>query len=649
MNREFLNFYDRELSILWEQAAEFAQTYPKLAERLGGLLEDRADPMISGLLEGSAFLAARVQLKLKHEFAEFTVNYLDQIAPQWLAPTPSFALVRALPPFGDPALREGRPVARGSNIVAVLRESQRDVHPQFSLVEPITLWPFEVALADYAANSKTMQSLTNRDISGAASLRVQLTMRTAERREDEPADLVAHNTPELRLSSVRAKRLRFYLNGPEREIEALYEQILGRCVGLYFRVLDAFGDAIVIPGDVGMIKQIGFADDETLTPNDRRLFRGFDFLRDYFAFPRRFLGFDLTGLETILPRLAASKVDILFAFSEAHAALIAAVRPETFQLYTAPAVNLFRRRLDRIPVRSDQHEYALIADRSRQLDFEVNRVLKVYAHKPGRSLPRPVEPLYAPGAERSERGLTFTTRRLPRRLSEDERRRGPAADYIGSEVFLSLSRTEDAGETFNELSVEALCTNRHLAEHLPVGEGVVDFVGEGDSELEWRCLAGPTRPREPPMTSLVGKTAQTTTGDVAWRLVSLLGLNHLSLVERADGEGAKSLRETLALFADPSDGATEVRLRGVRAVEARPATRRVRQGSGAAAARGLEITLTLEDKAFEGSGAFLFGAVLDRYFAEYVAINHFTQTIVRTVERGEIMRWPPRMGLRGVL
>ena len=54
----------------------------------------------------------------------------------------------------------------------------------------------------------------------------------------------------------------------------------------------------------------------------------------------------------------------------------------------------------------------------------------------------------------------------------------------------------------------------------------------------------------------------------------------------------------------------------------------------------------LEEKAFEGSGAFLLGAVLDRFFAEYVAINHFTQTVVRTPERGEIMRWPPRIGLR---
>jgi type VI secretion system protein ImpG len=57
----------------------------------------------------------------------------------------------------------------------------------------------------------------------------------------------------------------------------------------------------------------------------------------------------------------------------------------------------------------------------------------------------------------------------------------------------------------------------------------------------------------------------------------------------------------------------------------------------------------LDEKAFEGSGVFLLGAVLDRFFAEYAAMNHFTQTVIRTVERGEVMRWPPRAGSRRIL
>ena len=63
-------------------------------------------------------------------------------------------------------------------------------------------------------------------------------------------------------------------------------------------------------------------------------------------------------------------------------------------------------------------------------------------------------------------------------------------------------------------------------------------------------------------------------------------------------------------------------------------------------ATGTEIVLTLDDLAYQGSSAFLFAAVLERFFARHAAINTFTQMTLRTPQRGEVMRWPPRVGLR---
>ena len=94
MNREFRELYNRELGVLEESAREFAEEFPGVAERLGGLTRDSMDPMIKGLLEGAAFLAARVQLKIKHEFPEFTANLIEQLVPDCLAPTPSALLAR---------------------------------------------------------------------------------------------------------------------------------------------------------------------------------------------------------------------------------------------------------------------------------------------------------------------------------------------------------------------------------------------------------------------------------------------------------------------------------------------------------------------------------------------------------------------------
>src|SRR3954465_13549642 len=138
MNREFLDLYNTELQLLNEQARQFAEEYPGIAERLGGILEDRVDPLVGGLLEGAAFLAARVQLKLKHEFPEFTSNLLEQLSPNYLAPTPSAMLVAAEPPYAAPALRDGKRIARGAYFDATYRGRGRSLASRFRLCRDIT-------------------------------------------------------------------------------------------------------------------------------------------------------------------------------------------------------------------------------------------------------------------------------------------------------------------------------------------------------------------------------------------------------------------------------------------------------------------------------------------------------------------------------
>src|ERR1700733_13785307 len=149
MTPEFLDLYNRELKLLNEQAREFAEEYPGIAERLGGILDDRVDPLIGGLLEGAAFLAARVQLKLKHEFPEFTSNLLEQLVPHYLAPTPSVMLAKVVPTFGDQALREGGAIGRGSYIDAASPQPDRPLACRYRLCGDITIWPFELVGAEY--------------------------------------------------------------------------------------------------------------------------------------------------------------------------------------------------------------------------------------------------------------------------------------------------------------------------------------------------------------------------------------------------------------------------------------------------------------------------------------------------------------------
>jgi type VI secretion system protein ImpG len=87
----------------------------------------------------------------------------------------------------------------------------------------------------------------------------------------------------------------------------------------------------------------------------------------------------------------------------------------------------------------------------------------------------------------------------------------------------------------------------------------------------------------------------------------------------------------------------------MRSVTHRSVVRRLSVPGPISYGRGLQIDVTLDDVAFEGSGILLLGAVLERFFARYVSINSFTQTRLLSQARGEIRQWPVRLGTRQVL
>jgi type VI secretion system protein ImpG len=190
------------------------------------------------------------------------------------------------------------------------------------------------------------------------------------------------------------------------------------------------------------------------------------------------------------------------------------------------------------------------------------------------------------------------------------------------------------------VAVEALCTNRDLPEHLqPNPRGESDFTWElGGPINSARLIAGPTAPRE-----------SCSDGERAWRLVSHMCLNYLSLVDVDNQQGASALRELLRLYVDTGNRQHERQIEGVRSILAKRITRRVPSPGPIVFARGLELTLMLDDSAFEGAGVYPFGSVLQHFFGRYVSINSFVETVLQTRERGQVMRWLPMIGLRNLL
>src|SRR5882672_8786884 len=116
MDRRILRYTERELQFLRESGTEFAREFPVVAGRLALDVVPCPDPYVERLLEGFAFLAARVHLKLDAEFPRFTQNLLETVYPHYLAPTPSMAVVQFQPDRSEGSIADGFKIPRDSAI-----------------------------------------------------------------------------------------------------------------------------------------------------------------------------------------------------------------------------------------------------------------------------------------------------------------------------------------------------------------------------------------------------------------------------------------------------------------------------------------------------------------------------------------------------
>jgi type VI secretion system protein ImpG len=619
-----LQHYNTELQYLREMGAEFAVQFPKVAARLGMEGLTVVDPYVERLLEGVAFLAARVQLKLDAEFPRFTQSLLEMVHPHYLAPTPAMLIAQLKPDPGEAGLATGYRLPRGTGLQSQMGKG--DVTScEFRTSADVTLWPVEVAAASYFSYAPDLP-LSGLPVAQRIKGGIRLRLRTAAG---------------LKWNEISLDSLRFYLGGREDVALRLYELLAGATVGVLMLPTQRPAPWFELAG-AAAVTPAGFADDEALLPVAVRAFQGYRLLQEYFTFPQRFRFIDVAGLAAGARRLAAEEMDVVILLSRGEAQLESLVDASNFALHCAPAINLFSRRADRVHVEDGGYEHHVVPDRTRPLDFEVYQVTRVTGYGKGNDAEQEFRPLYAAQTLDDEGASAyFTVRREPRLPSTTQKARGARSTYIGTEVFLSLVDPKAApyDADLRQLSIETLCTNRDLVLQMPLGAGSSDFTLDVAAPVAAvRSLAGPSRPYAP----LVD-------GAMAWRAVSHLSLNYLSLVDANKTEGATALRELLDLYAAAGGATARRQIDGLRSVAVRPVVRRLPAPGPIAFGRGLEITLELDELAYEGASAFLFGAVLERFLARHASINSFTETVLRSQAHGEIHRWVPRWGERQIL
>jgi type VI secretion system protein ImpG len=623
MDPRLLRYYGRELQYVREMGAEFARDFPKIAGRLGLETFECSDPYVERLLEGFAFLAARVQLKIDSEFPRFTQHLLEITYPHYLAPTPSMAVVQIEPNLSEAALGQGYRIPRGSAMRSLIGRGEQTAC-EFRTSQELDLWPLELTHAEYTGYVGDIGEIgIGAKIRGALRLRLRC-------------------TAGLKFSDLALDDLVIYLRGGEELPVRLYEQLLGHAVAMVARPLTRpvpWQHVVERPA-----VPVGFEDDQSLLKYGPRSFHGYRLLHEYFAFPTRFLFVKLGGLQPAVRRFTGTELEIVVLTDAHDKTLDGVVNPSNIALHCTPVVNLFPRRTDRIHLTETTHEYHVVPDRARPMDFEIHSLNEVTGHGGTTDQKQKFHPFFA-WNDQTARELApayYSIHRMPRMLSTKQRAQGARSSYIGSEVFISLVDPDEGPyrSALRQLEIEATCTNRDLSLHMTLGQGRTDFNLDSGGPVEAvRCVAGPTPPR-----------ASHAHGDTSWRLISHLSLNYLSLVDVASGagDGAAALRELLSLYADLSDPSTVKQIDGLRSIGSLGITRALPVPGPTTYGRGLEVTLTCDEGAFEGTGVFLLGVVLERFFAKYVSLNSFTETVLRSVQRGEVMRWPARPGMRHI-
>ncbi|HEY2343717.1 MAG TPA: type VI secretion system baseplate subunit TssF [Chthoniobacteraceae bacterium] len=610
MRDELLLYYERELDYIRKMAAQFAEKNPKVASRL--VLEPTKceDPHVERLLEGFAFLAARVHLKLDDEFPEISEALLSVVYPQLVRPLPSMSVVEFQPDPEKGKLTTGLTIPRGSSLFS---RPVAGVPCTFKTCYDTTIWPVTVAAGEWRAPSRLQPPVKASDSTGA----IRIELRAA---------------PDVNLKELKINRLRFYLDGEGGLINSLYELLFSRLNRIVVRdpTPGSKVPPVVLPASA--LRPVGFQLDEGMLPYAERSFSGHRLLMEYFAFPEKFFFVDLTELGPVWEAGFKDAVEFVFLISEVEGddrrqRLELELSRKTFRLACSPVANLFTQVAEPIQLNQRKYEYAIVPDVRRPYSTEIFSVDEVGCINTNTQQTSTFEPFYSLRHSTRARKQTcfwMTRRRASERPNDD-----------GTDMFLSLVdlSMQPMNPDASILSIKTTCTNRDLPSRLPFGNEDGDFELEGSSSLK-RIVA--LRKPTPTVRPSAGKSA-------LWRLISHLSLNYLSLVE----EGREALQQILRLYDIGRSAYSQNVIESILRVRSTRHFTRVSGNNSITFARGTRVELELDEAQFVGSGPYLFASILERFLGLSVSLNSFTQLVVTTPQRKDALHeWQPRAGRR---
>lgn len=609
-------WYQRELDYFRNTGAQFAERFPKIANRLSLSATGIKDPHVERLIQSFAYLNARTRHKLDDSFPELVDAMLGILYPHMLSPIPSMSVIGFKLNPGQKDQTDGHDLEAGTMI-----ESER-IHGHnctFRTSYPVKLYPLDVQAVRLLPRPFSGPQTPCRN-EAMSTLRFEMTT----------------FDPKKTLAEYSLTSLRFFVSIPNYEKAArLIELVLAQALEVVITGTDSSIPAAVLPATA--IKPVGFRQDEAVLLQSPRSFPGYRLLSEYFVLPQKFLFFDITGLTPAILAKLGNRLEISILLREHVQSLESAVSNETVRLGCTPIVNLFRRTADAVPLTYRNTEYRVIPDARAEDSMEIFSINSVSLDDQDGNI-REFQPFYsvAHAASADETGYWHAVRRP-----------GPVENDVGSlrnptEMYLSLvdSRFSPLRPGQGLLYANVTCFNRDLPEELSkqqdTGKIALEIVGGRGPVSEIKCLVAPTATLRRQM----GR------GNL-WPLVSQLSLNHLSLADTTDA--VMAVRELLALNDARESAQTKNLIDGLTAITSEKCI----QSINGAFARGTQINLLFDEENFAGDSVYLFANVLNHFFSMYTSINTFTRMTATTQDRKsrgvESWKWPAQAGNRNLI
>lgn len=607
---ELLPYYEKELAFIRQMGSEFARENPKIASRLGINGDTIEDPHVSRLVESFAYLNARIQHRLDDDFPELSDALLTTLFPHYQRPIPSMTIVHFQP---DPEQLEAPfTVARGTLLDT---KPFKGEHCRFTTTYDTELIPAKLTGAQLMG--RPFSTPGSDRMRGSASV-LKLSFSSFFEGVD--------------LAEVMPDRIRLYLKGQPQHIHPLYELLTNRCENVVLSAGEGSGHVRFLGQEA--VQPVGFDAEEGLLPYPNNSFMGYRLLTEYFAFPEKFMFVDIHGVDVAALGENLESIDLYVYLRDADLELEHHIDANTFVTGCTPAVNLFSHQADPIELDHRQYEYQVVPDVRRPSGYEIHSVDQVVAADAyGKTAE--YRPFYGFNHDRDyHQDQTFWfARRQHAKFKPTDRDEG-------TDVYLSLVDLDLAPSVAGEktLMVRTTCSNRDQPAKLPFNarEPKLQCVDGSPPTQRIRCLTQPTETIRPPL----GNAAR-------WRLLSHLQLNQRSL----GGENAKaSLQEMLRLYDFKQTSTHRSLIEAITDLQVRPVNAPIQVAGRPTLCRGMEVTLTIDDRLLSGISLCLFTAVLEHFFALYCSVNSFSQLLVKRKNHdGYYKQCPIRKGDRQCL